>query len=130
MSINRAYVDLLAAQDQQLNKLHQDHYVACERIKQMQQEHFDQTKYAVELERLEKAHAQEVKAVKARFEKEKQVLLKETPTPERKLEPEKPPAPEISDNQDLMTEMMVAKYRRKQQERQQQKGYDRDGPEL
>lgn len=123
MSINRDYADLLAAQDQQLNKLHQDHYMACERIQQMQQDHFDQAKYAGELDRLQKAHAQEVKDCEARFEKEKQVLLKEPPTPQREPEPQKPPAPNISDNQDLATQMLAA-YRRKQEERRRTPGHE------
>ena len=102
-----AYSDLLAQQDKELERLHQDYYADQATIRQLQHEHYDKAKYDGQLDRLREQHEKKVKDVQTRFSQEQRTYLGE-PTPPA-------PLPDISQSQDKAADMIKA-YKQQQTE--------------
>ncbi|RCR67528.1 hypothetical protein [Larkinella punicea] len=102
-----SYSDLLAQQDKELERLNQDYYADQATIKNLQNEHYDKTRFDGQLDRLKDLHEKKVKDVQTRFAQEQRNYLGE-PTPPA-------PLPDMSQSQDKAADMIKA-YRQQQAE--------------
>ncbi|QDK82641.1 hypothetical protein EXU85_30145 [Spirosoma sp. KCTC 42546] len=100
-----SYSDLLAQQDKELERLNQEYYTDQATIRQLQNDHYDKTKYDGQLDRLKTLHEKKVKDVQTRFSQEQREYLGEPTPPE--------PLPDISQSQDKAADMIKA-YRQQQ----------------
>ena len=109
-----AYSDLLAQQDNELQQLHQRFYADQAMLKKLQGDHFDQTRYDGQLERLQADFERQRDVMQTRFEQEQKTHLNEPDTPQAEKKPD------ISDSQDKAV-MMMQDYRKQQADREQKK---------
>ncbi len=100
-----AYSDLLAQQEKELERLNQDYYADHVTIKNLQNEHYDKTRYNGQLERLQELHERKVKELQTRFTHEQREYLGEPTPPD--------PMPDISQSQDKAAGM-IRDYRQQQ----------------
>lgn len=100
-----AYNDLLAQQDKELERLNQEYYADQATIRQLQNDHYDKSRFDGQLDRLKTLHEKKVKDVQTRFAQEQREYLGEPTPPE--------PAPDISQSQDKAADMIKA-YRQQQ----------------
>lgn len=109
-----AYSDLLAQQDNELQRLHQRFYADQAMIRKLQGEHFDQARYAGQLERLQADFERQRDMMQTRFEQEQKAHLNEPDTPQAEKKPD------ISESQDKAV-VMMRDYRKQQTDREQKK---------
>lgn len=102
-----SYSDLLAQQDKELERLNQDYYADQATVKNLQNEHYDKTRFAGQLDRLQELHERKVKDLQDRFAQDQRGYLGE-PTPPA-------PLPDISQSQDKAADM-IKTYRQQQAE--------------
>jgi hypothetical protein len=102
-----SYSDLLAQQDKELERLNQSYYADQATIRQLQKEHYDKSRFAGHLDRLQELHEQKVKELQTRFAQEQRAYLGEPTPPD--------PRPDISQSQDKAADMIRA-YRKQQAE--------------
>ncbi|MBD2704862.1 hypothetical protein IC229_29795 [Spirosoma sp. BT702] len=112
-----SYSDLLAQQDKELERLNQDYYADQATIRQLQNDHYDKSRFDGQLDRLKDLHEKKVKDVQTRFAQEQRDYLGEPTPPE--------PSPDISQSQDKATDMIKA-YRQQQTESQTRGRQDTD----
>ncbi|WP_375443729.1 hypothetical protein [uncultured Fibrella sp.] len=105
-----AYSDLLAEQDKELEQLHQRFYADQAMIRKMQGDHFDQTRYEGQLERLQADFERQRDAMQTRFEQEQRTHLNEPDLPQAEKRPD------ISESQDKAV-VMMKEYRQQQTSR-------------
>lgn len=113
-----SYSDLLARQDKELEQLNQKYYADQATIRQLQNDHYDKTKYDGQLDRLRTLHEKKVKDVQTRFAQEQREYLGEPSPPE--------PAPDIYQSQDKAADMIKA-YRLQQSSTQTSSQQDTGG---
>ncbi|MEZ0611380.1 hypothetical protein ACAW74_22910 [Fibrella sp. WM1] len=107
-----SYSDLLAQQDKELQQLHQRFYTDQAMIRKLQGDHFDQTRYAGQLERLQADFERQRDVMQTRFEQEQKTYLNEPDQPQAEKKPD------ISDSQDKAF-VMMQDYRTQQANREQ-----------
>lgn len=95
-----SYSDLLAQQDKELEQLHQRFYADQAMIRKLQGDHFDQTRYDGQLERLQADFERQRDAMQTRFEQEQKTYLNEPDMPQADKKPD------ISESQDKAVVMM------------------------
>jgi len=113
-----SYSDLLARQDKELERLHQEYFADQATIRQLQHDHYNKAKYDGQLDRLKALHEKKVKDVQTRFAQEQREYLGEPTPPE--------PAPDISQSQDKAADMIKA-YRQQQTSTQSSARQDEGG---
>lgn len=102
-----SYSDLLARQDKELEQLNQEYFADQATIRQLQNDHYNKSRFGGQLDRLKELHEKKVKDVQTRFAQEQREYLGEPEPPE--------PAPDISQSQDKAADMIKA-YRQQQAE--------------
>ncbi|MBO0949217.1 hypothetical protein [Fibrella forsythiae] len=83
-----AYSDLLAQQDKELQQLHQRLYADQAMIRKLQSDHFDQTRYDGQLERLQADFERQRDVMQTRFEQEQKAYLNEPDMPQVEKKPD------------------------------------------
>ncbi|MEZ0542543.1 hypothetical protein [Fibrella arboris] len=107
-----SYSDLLAQQDKELEQLHQRFYADQAMIRKLQGDHFDQTRYDGQLERLQADFERQRDAMQTRFEQEQRTHLNEPDLPQVEKKPD------ISESQDKAV-VMMQNYKKQQANREQ-----------